>query len=1154
NYNGLEAMEATLTINKADPTPTLPSLTAPYGTLLSSVELPDGFVWQDQDPETTVGNGGTRTHVAIYTPEDTNNYNVIEIELAITVTRIDPPMPEPLVTYLVPNLRLSGTIYTSNAKTPRFPQGWTLHSSVSDTSILTAGTYNIKLTFSQTTNYNAVASYDTTVTVIVPDPGISLTNVAISRLTAAYPHTPILSSTLYGNANDCYAFATGVYNSYSGEKFTVKFKPKDAPDSDYIATDSNGRLLINNSSPPAGEYTLWVQVAATQYHTVGNLYYDFTIPRAALNSAYPQDSYTKYVDEIAAKMPYAFGTQNGAITWTYEYKLADQDDAAYSTALPAGVGIYTVRASHPETSNYEAESVTAELVIIKRDPNVHFTTDSYTAHIGRNWVFTPSTLAGSVTWTREYKPEGADDSEYTTTQPTEVGTYIMRVSHPETDTYQAGSATVIIYLVKQDTGLAFNHGDSREGILGDVWGSWINREVEAYLLFTYSSQYYGDIIIEYKPEGADDSAYTTDLPLAIGTYVERVTAVETEIYAGASIEGTVILTTGNVQPYVFYYEEYDQTFWLHTEVDSGASLAYESGYVWAYDGDLTGQDEPASPDAIYYFDSEDGVLLYFYPYWEYPSFLMLELHNGQLAPFSYGEIAYVAYFTEEDSATYFHQNTMLMTIKNGIHCAYCFYDYVDSFDGVAFNESYEAMDTWSVENGILTMSIEDWVVRFDVHEGTNVVTRHVGTTLYTYVFDDTHNELHINSVDDGWEAFCYLGGYTDMEPFSYMYPCWYDETVEGYFVSGIGSDGWSNDPTSMTIAFYVKNSQLRLYNNLSGFCYVLGVGYVYSFDGSDYHTSTCFLVNDCGCICMAYATLEEKDEFYTLAELDKYSVSLTWADADDVIDGTPTLYVFNDLGKFVLNGHEMIANIPGTVSYVGYDIENTVLFAQSNGNNVYGAIWGHFTEAECAHTNIFWQEDTWRLDDEEDLLLTGYGAFAIQQDGSLLFTMGEDIAICVEDSGNGNYCYTVFFQLADGKYRFFAEAYGNEADGSDWEDDEEIYVRGTYTFDADLKLAVTDDKYNSELTSYAIDNGVATQLPTLVLYMAQLKWKDDPADPLTYTTIYFLDSGEAYEFQADHPLTAADMFTLDPADAHNMAIWEDDGDHMEYNGYDWYLH
>jgi hypothetical protein len=90
NYN--VSGTAAFTIEKADPAYNVPTgLTALTGKTLSDVSLPDGWTWIDKDA--SVGAAGANKFKAVYTPEDTANYNTIEdIDVVVTVSE---PAPDP---------------------------------------------------------------------------------------------------------------------------------------------------------------------------------------------------------------------------------------------------------------------------------------------------------------------------------------------------------------------------------------------------------------------------------------------------------------------------------------------------------------------------------------------------------------------------------------------------------------------------------------------------------------------------------------------------------------------------------------------------------------------------------------------------------------------------------------------------------------------------------------------------------------------------------------------------------------------------------------------------------------------------------------------------------------------------------------------------
>ena len=80
-------------VAKADPSYEIPSgLKATYGDDLSSVQLPAGFTWKSTG---SVGNAGTNSFTAIYTPADTVNYNTVEVTVSVAVAKANPAYTVP---------------------------------------------------------------------------------------------------------------------------------------------------------------------------------------------------------------------------------------------------------------------------------------------------------------------------------------------------------------------------------------------------------------------------------------------------------------------------------------------------------------------------------------------------------------------------------------------------------------------------------------------------------------------------------------------------------------------------------------------------------------------------------------------------------------------------------------------------------------------------------------------------------------------------------------------------------------------------------------------------------------------------------------------------------------------------------------------------
>ena len=86
-----------LTIAKADPSYTVPTgITAQVGKPLSDVTLPEGWKWKDEStiPQTE----GTQTYPAIFTPDDTDNYNTVETDISVGVVN-EPVVQEYAITF-----------------------------------------------------------------------------------------------------------------------------------------------------------------------------------------------------------------------------------------------------------------------------------------------------------------------------------------------------------------------------------------------------------------------------------------------------------------------------------------------------------------------------------------------------------------------------------------------------------------------------------------------------------------------------------------------------------------------------------------------------------------------------------------------------------------------------------------------------------------------------------------------------------------------------------------------------------------------------------------------------------------------------------------------------------------------------------------------
>ena len=109
NYTGLDSAPVAFEIAKAIPTyEKVTGLVLGQGQALSKIELPEQFKWVDETM--TADELGTHTFKAIYTPEDTANYQTIEVEIEVEV------VPTPVAINHVPTINASDKTITVGDK------------------------------------------------------------------------------------------------------------------------------------------------------------------------------------------------------------------------------------------------------------------------------------------------------------------------------------------------------------------------------------------------------------------------------------------------------------------------------------------------------------------------------------------------------------------------------------------------------------------------------------------------------------------------------------------------------------------------------------------------------------------------------------------------------------------------------------------------------------------------------------------------------------------------------------------------------------------------------------------------------------------------------------------------------------------------------
>ena len=333
NYNATSAVlydsSWKFTVAKANPTYEAPKgLYATYGDTLADVALPTGWAWVDDT--TSVGDAGTKTFKANYTPADTTNYNTVEnVDVTVKVNQAE----------ITPTVTLEGWAYGDTAKTPVVTGNsgggmvtYTYATKNSDNFSATvptnAGNYTVKATIAATTNYNGkTVTADFTIAKADIAPTVSLNGWTYG--TGA--NTPVVDGNTE-NGNVTYTYAVYGSDSFSGAV------PADA-----------------------GEYTVKATIAATANYNGATATADFTIAKADIAPTVSIEGWT-YGQE--ANAPSVSGnTGNGAVTYTY----ATKDSDSFSATVPTNAGNYTVKATVVATTNYNGGAATAEFTIAKAD-------------------------------------------------------------------------------------------------------------------------------------------------------------------------------------------------------------------------------------------------------------------------------------------------------------------------------------------------------------------------------------------------------------------------------------------------------------------------------------------------------------------------------------------------------------------------------------------------------------------------------------------------------------------------------------------------------------------------------------------------------------------------------------------------------------------
>ena len=305
-----------------------------------------------------------------------------------------------------------------------------------------------------------------------------------------------------------------------------------------LVTDSDGKndavFEYKKVTDPDSAYTTTKPVAGGEYKVRATIpetaYYEEAVCESTFKiiRLTPTNATVIVPDTVAGTDydPVLTTDSDGKDKAVFEYKKSGEDDKTYTDTKPKAWGTYTIKATVPQTDNYESISCTSEFTISSK-PLGESTVKVADTIVGTDYDPVLSTDSdGKDRAVFDYKPVDADESAYTTEKPKAAGTYMVRATIPATDNYQAVVCTSTFTISKRTAEtLNINIADV---FVGQSYAPSVDTDSDG-----KEKTYF-----EYKADGTGDEYFTKDKPTKAGAYVIRATVPETETYYTATATKT----------------------------------------------------------------------------------------------------------------------------------------------------------------------------------------------------------------------------------------------------------------------------------------------------------------------------------------------------------------------------------------------------------------------------------------------------------------------------------------------------------------------------------------------------------------------------------------------------------------------------------------
>ena len=212
-----------------------------------------------------------------------------------------------------------------------------------------------------------------------------------------------------------------------------------------------------------------------------------------------------------------------------EFKYKRSADTEYSETVPTAAGEYDIYAFIPETDTYEATDCTGSFTISKKEASASVTVSNSKVGMDYEPVITTDSDGKSMA-DIAYKADGAPDEAYNDEKPVYAGSYRIRVTVPETDTYEK----VICY---GSFTISKNTPTTATVLVADLTvGETVTPVV------TTDSDGKEETTFLFRLKDEDDEKYTDTVPTAAGEYVILATIPETQKYEMITCQGSFTIS------------------------------------------------------------------------------------------------------------------------------------------------------------------------------------------------------------------------------------------------------------------------------------------------------------------------------------------------------------------------------------------------------------------------------------------------------------------------------------------------------------------------------------------------------------------------------------------------------------------------------------